>query len=231
MYTIDEHNNTFRVRLRVGHLRSRVRHDILLTLRSVFWTSCPPGVDEDRDADAVLVIRDCRKAPLSDLSSMPETVRRQHIPTRSVLGPFDTAPPATVRTMTDRQQRNFRVAFHMDDMLWRVTPQASLRCRILRKLTSLLATFRGQDRSRSALLANGDTGFVQGYQQPVGSVGYVGHPGFPWAVTGGRPADRHRRNDSRRRSGSSRSTRRRRSLALWVSHAPSTPSHAWEDES
>jgi hypothetical protein len=25
------------------------------------------------------------------------------------------APSATVRTMTDRQQRNFRVAFHMDD--------------------------------------------------------------------------------------------------------------------
>jgi hypothetical protein len=198
MYARRTHNNTFRVRLRVGHLRSSTRHTP--TLRSVLLDFMSSGwLDEDRDADAVLVIRLLRKAPLSDLSLHARTVRGQHITLRDPRYSDPSTPPPLrrVRTMTDRQQRNFRVAFHMDG-LWRVTQglQASLQGLRLRKPG--VAFGNARDRTGPGPLCwRTETQASFRYQQPVGSVGYVGHPGFPWAVTGGRPADRHRRNDSR----------------------------------
>jgi hypothetical protein len=93
-------------------------------------------------------------------------------------------PSATVRTMTDRQQRNFRVAFPHGRRLWRVTQglQASLQGlrRILRKPDVAFGNARDRGPVPGPLCWRTETqASFRVYQQPVGSVGYVGHPGFP----------------------------------------------------
>lgn len=191
MYTVDDHNNTFRM-FAFGVDTTDPEYD---TSYSDFYAQCfldfmseAKWLDEDRDADATLVIRDFRAGPLADLSAMPEPIVSNGAPYAiTVLGPLDVEPPAAeVRSMSDRQNRTFRVAFHMDDgsgVSHKVFKRVfKFPVGFYSRLSTFLSMAETGTSPRTALLANGDTLFVRGSSTPSDRMSTLDILAQPWAV-------------------------------------------------
>lgn len=193
MYTVDDHNNSSRM-FAFGVDTADPEYD---TSYSDFYAQCflefmsaSAWVDETSDVDAVLVIRDYRAAPLPDLSTMPapEPLVTNGAPYAiTVLGPYDRDPDAAmVRVMSDRQNRSFRVAFHMDNgsgVSHKVFKRVfQFPVGFYTRLSALLSMAEAGTGTRSGLLANGDIPFLQGTSTPSDRLGTLDIMSHPWAV-------------------------------------------------